>query len=199
MFKNIKNFELSFSISKAAGIVGFFTLASRLMGLVRDRLFASTFGAGDALDSYYAAFRIPDFVFNLLILGTLSVAFIPIFSELLLKDKQKAYKTANSVLNATFFGMAALCFVLFIFSSQLTKALVPGFHDAKFQETLLLTRIFLISPVIFTLSNVFTSILNAQKKFIAVGLAPILYNAGIIFGLLYLYPHYGMKGLGYGD
>lgn len=183
---------------KAAFIVGFFTLASRVAGLVRDRLFASTFGAGDTLDAYYAAFRIPDFVFNLLILGTLSVAFIPIFSELLITDRARAYKTANSVLNSTFLGMAVLCLALMLAAKPLTHALVPGFEGVKFQDTLVLTRIFLLSPVIFTLSNVFSSILNAQKKFMVVGLAPILYNCGIIFGLLVLYPRYGLAGLGFG-
>jgi len=198
MIKFIKNFENSFTVSKAAFIVGFFTLASRLVGLLRDRLFASHFGAGDILDVYYAAFRVPDFVFNLLILGTLSIAFIPVFSELLLIDKQKAYRTANTILNSTLLLMGVVCFGLFLFVKPLTKLFVPGFPADKLADTIQLTRLFLISPVIFTLSNVFTSILNAQKKFLIVGLAPVLYNLGIIFGLLVLYPKYGLIGLGYG-
>lgn len=185
-------------MNKAALIVGFFTLLSRLTGLIRDRLFASRFGAGDILDAYYAAFRIPDFVFNLLILGTLSVAFIPVFAELLVTDKQKANHTANTILNSTLLLMGSLCFVLFIFSKPLTKLLVPGFSPDKLADTILLTRIFLLSPVIFTVSNLFTSILNAQKKFFIVGLAPILYNFGIMFGLLAFFPRFGIAGLGYG-
>ena len=179
-------------------IVGFFTLVSRLTGLVRDRLFASTFGAGDILDSYYAAFRVPDFVFNLLILGTLSVAFIPVFAELLVLDKEKANRTANTILNSTILLIGSVCFVLFLFVEPLTKLLVPGFEGNKLADTVNLTRLFLLSPVIFTVSNVFTSILNAQKKFLIVGLAPVLYNIGIIGGLLFLYPRFGIMGLGYG-
>ncbi|MEK7617736.1 MAG: murein biosynthesis integral membrane protein MurJ [Patescibacteria group bacterium] len=198
MIKYFKNFEQTFSVNKAALIVGFFTLASRLAGLVRDRLFASKFGAGDILDSYYAAFRVPDFVFNLLILGTLSIAFIPVFSELLILDRQKANRTASTILNCTLLLMCAVCFGLFIFVEPLTKALVPGFSGPKLIDTIALTRIFLLSPIIFTLSNVFTSMLNAQKKFLIVGLAPVLYNIGIIFGLLALYPRYGIIGLSYG-
>src|SRR3989338_567433 len=158
MIKFIKNFENSFTVSKAAFIVGFFTLASRLVGLLRDRLFASHFGAGDILDVYYAAFRVPDFVFNLLILGTLSIAFIPVFSELLLIDKQKAYRTANTILNSTLLLMGVVCFGLFLFVKPLTNLFVPGFPADKLADTIQLTRLFLISPVIFTLSNVFTSI-----------------------------------------
>ena len=198
MLNRLKNLEAKFSLPKAALIVGAMTLLSRLMGLLRDRLFASHFGAGDTLDVYYAAFRIPDLVFNLLILGTLSVAFIPVFAELLFTDKERANKNANTILNASFLTMSGICAILLIFIHPLTKMLVPGFSGEKLHETVLLTRLFLLSPVIFTLSNVFTSILNAQKKFIVVGLAPILYNFGIIFGLLYLYPKFGILGLGFG-
>lgn len=198
MINRLKNIEQSFTVSKAALIVGFFTLASRLTGLIRDRLFASKFGAGDLLDAYYAAFRVPDFIFNLLILGTLSIAFIPVFNELLLLDKKKANRTANTILNTTLILMSAVCLILFLFVEPLTKILVPGFSGEKFLSTISLTRLFLLSPVIFTLSNVFTSILSAQKKFLAVGLAPVLYNLGIIFGLQFFYPLYGILGLGYG-
>ncbi|PIR96345.1 MAG: murein biosynthesis integral membrane protein MurJ [Candidatus Doudnabacteria bacterium CG10_big_fil_rev_8_21_14_0_10_42_18] len=198
VIQRLLKLENTFSLSKAAIIVGFFALLSRLVGLLRDRLFASAFGAGDTLDVYYAAFRVPDFVFNLLILGTLSVAFIPVFTELLYTDEQKAYKNANTILNFSFLVMGAVSLLLMFAAEPLTKLLVPGFEGEKFQHTVTLTRLFLLSPVIFTLSNVFTSILNAQKKFLIVGLAPILYNCGIIFGLLLLYPRFGLIGLGYG-
>ncbi len=198
MINRLKNFEGVFTVNRAALIVGLFTLASRIAGLVRDRLFASTFGAGDILDAYYAAFRIPDFIFNLLILGTLSIAFIPIFGELLVTDRNKANQTANTILNFTFILMSTICLILFIFVEPLTKALVPGFEREKLIDTIALTRLFLLTPVIFTVSNLLTSMLNAQKKFLIVGLAPVLYNLGIIFGLLVFYPKFGIVGLGYG-
>lgn len=198
MIKRLKTFEKHFSVSKAAAIVGFFALISRIVGLLRDRLFASNFGAGDTLDVYYAAFRIPDLVFNLLVLGTLSVAFIPVFTELLITDKEKAYKTANSILNFSFLLMSTLCLVLIFLAKPLTHLLVPGFEGQKFSDTVVLTRIFLLSPIIFTASNIFSSILNSQKKFIIANLAPVMYNLGIIFGLLVLYPRFGLYGLGWG-
>lgn len=198
MIRKFKSFETNFSVAKATFIVGFFALASRAVGLVRDRLFASRFGAGDTLDVYYASFGIPDFIFNLLILGTLSVAFIPVFTELLITDKERAYKNANSILNLSFIIMSVVCLGLIIFAKPLTHLLVPGFSGQKFLDTVSLSRILLISPVIFTLSNIFTSILNSQKKFIIANLAPVMYNLGIIAGLLFFYPRFGLMGLGYG-
>lgn len=186
------------TIVKAASILAVFTLLSRLVGLYRDRLFASTFGAGDILDSYYVAFRIPDLVFNLLILGTLSVAFIPVFTEYFIKDKKEANDIANTVLTVTFIVMSALCGILFFFVPEITHLTAPGFTGVKFDNTVLLTRLFLVSPIIFTVSNVFSSVLNALRRFVLVSFAPIIYNFGIIFGVVYFYPRYGIIGLGYG-
>ena len=198
MFNKLKNLEQNFTVSKAAIIVGFFTLLSKLVGLVRDPLLAGKIGVGNTLDIYYAAFRIPDFVFNLLVLGTLSVALIPVFTEWILKDKNKANRISSSVLNVSVSGMAVICLILLIFSAPLTKVLVPGFSGDKLARTIQLMRLFLLSPIIFTASNVFTSYLTASKKFLILSIAPIMYNLGIIFGLFFFYPHFGLMGLGYG-
>ena len=86
MIKRILNSQ-THTITGAALILGAASFVSRLMGLVRDRIFAHQFGAGDVLDTYYAAFRVPDLVFNLVIVGALSVGFIPVFTKLLLIKK----------------------------------------------------------------------------------------------------------------
>jgi len=198
MINKLKDLEKTYTLSKAAAIVGVFTLLSRVVGYLRDMLFASRLGPGPILDTYYAAFRIPDFVFNLLILGTLSVAFIPVFTEVMIKDRKRAQTIASTVLNLSILIMASICLLLILFAVPLTKLIVPGFSGQKFNDTVLLTRIFLISPIIFTSSSVFSSILNANKKFLLVSLAPILYNLGIIGGLLVLYPRYGIVGWGFG-
>lgn len=198
MINRLRVWEAKFSLPKAAFIVGFFALTSRFTGLIRDRMLAGRFGAGDTLDSYYAAFRLPDFIFNLLILGTLSAAFVPVFTEWLYKDKKHANKIANTVLNFSFLSMSVICVILFFNVEWLTKLMVPGFSGQKFADTVNLTRIFLLSPVIFTLSNFFSSLLNANKRFLVSSFAPILYNGGIIVGILFLYPRYGLFGLGFG-
>ncbi|MDR3642970.1 MAG: murein biosynthesis integral membrane protein MurJ [Candidatus Doudnabacteria bacterium] len=198
MLNKIKNLENEFTVGKAAFIIGVFTLLSKLVALFRDPLILSRIGVGDTTDIYFSAFRIPDFIFQLLVLGTLSVAFIPVFTEWLITDKDKAYRVANSILNAALLGMGLVCVILLIFSAPLTKLLVPGFSGEKLIRTIQLTRLFLLSPLIFTASSVFTSILSSYKKFLMLSLAPILYNLGIIAGLFFLYPRFGLTGLGIG-
>jgi putative peptidoglycan lipid II flippase len=187
-----------FSIPKAAGIIAVFSLLSRLVGLYRDRLFAGRFGAGDLLDSYYAAFRLPDFIFNLLILGTLSVAFIPVFTEYYFKNHKEANRIASTIITLTFGIMIVLSLILMLFVPEIIKIIAPGFEGQKYNDTITLTRILLISPVIFSLSSIFASILNSLRRFFVAALAPVLYNIGIIFGAVYLYPRFGINGLAYG-
>lgn len=198
MIKRLYNFENNFTLGKAALIIGFLTLLSRLVGFFRQFLLASNFGLGDTLDVYLTAFRIPDTIFNLLILGTLSAAFIPVFSDYLHKNKDHAFKIASSVINLAFLAVTAISILAFILARPLTEWITPGFSGAKLDLTVDLTRIMLVSPIIFTISNAFSSILSSFKKFIAVNVAGILYNIGIIFGLIYLYPKFGPAGLAFG-
>ena len=186
------------TITKAAGIVALLTLLSRFVGLYRESLFASTFGPGDLLDAYNVAFRIPDLFFNLLVLGTLSVAFIPVFTEYLYRDETEANMIASTIINAAFIGMTIVMLVVFLFVPHIAAIIAPGFHGQKLANTILLTKFFLISPIIFTVSSVFSSILNARKRFFLASLAPVLYNLGIIIGVKFLYPIYGIYGLAYG-
>jgi putative peptidoglycan lipid II flippase len=156
------------------------------------------FGAGDVLDAYYAAFRIPDFIFNLLAVGALSAGFIPVFTKLLQKNKDEAWKIANGVFNCVLILLTAVCAVLFVFAPQLTKYVVPGFAPDKLNFTINLTRVMLLSPVLLGLSSVFNSVLQSFKNFLIFSITPIMYNLGIIFGALVLVPYFGEIGLAYG-
>lgn len=198
MLQKLLNFENKFNLTTATLIIAVFTLLSRFLGFLRDLLIAKNVGLGTETDIYFTAFRIPDIVYNLLILGTLSVSFIPVFSELLVKDKVQANKTANTVLNSIILIMFALCLTMFIFANPLTKLVAPGFSADQQAQTAQLTRILLLSPLLFTISNVFSSILISLKKFLVVNTAPLLYNAGIIIGITLWYPHYGVMGIGFG-
>ncbi len=198
MINKLKNLEGVFSINKAALIVGLLTLFGKFIALVRENIFATVFGQDKILDTYYAAFRIPDFITNLFILSTLSVAFLPVFSGILSTNKQEANKFANNVLNLLLLTIGALSLLLFLFAGPLVKKLVPGFSPEQYLYTLKLTKLILLSPIIHSLSTFFGGILNANKKFFITSLAPIFYNFGIIFGILCLYPKYGIMGLGYG-
>ncbi len=187
-----------FDIGNAAIIIAVFSLLSKILGLARDAIFSHQFGTSVIIDAYFAAFRIPDFIFNLLILGTFSVAFIPIFSEYLLKDEKAANRLANSIINVTLIMISALSVLALIFIEPLVTAIAPGFHGQARDLTRQFTQLFLLSPIFLTLSSITSSILNTHKRFAVVAAAPLVYNASIILGAVYLYPHFGPLGLAAG-
>lgn len=182
-------------------------MASRLLGVLRDRVLAGQFGAGDTLDIYYAAFRIPDLIFNLLILGALSAGFIPVFIEALHsagKDKtgepsyREAWKIANSMINIMGVALILLCGIFIIFSEQIVHLITPGFSSEKMAMTVRLTQIMMLSPVFLGLSNILGGVLQSFKRFLIYSLAPIAYNIGIIIGALFFVEWWGIYGLAFG-
>lgn len=197
MFKRLFNNQFQ-TITSAAIILGTASLASRFLGMIRERLLVGAFGTGDNLDAYFAAFQIPNFAYNLLILATLSVAFIPVFCQYLNQDKEQAWRIANSVLNLTIIIMGVLSFALFILAPWFVRFVSPGFSGDKYSLTVELTRILILSPWLFSISSVFSSILNSFRSFILVAIAPLLYNLGIIFGILFLVPFLGIYGVAVG-
>jgi len=196
--------KLTTTLTGGAIIIATASITSRLRGLGRDRLLANKFGAGDELDIYYAAFRIPDLVFNILVLGALSAAFIPIFVEYLQKAKDDPSKKAdvwhlaNSLLNILLAGLVIFGIILFLFTPQLVPLITPGFDEAKQADVVNMTRIMLVSIIFFGVSNVITGMLNSLKRYANFAFAPVLYNAGIILGIVVFVPIYGIYGLAYG-
>ena len=187
------------TIAGGAFLIAVSSILSRILGLFRDRLLVSRFGVSDALDAYYASFQIPNFLFALLILGTLSVAFIPVFTEYVAKDKREdAWRMTNSILTIVGVVMGVLCLALSIGAHKLVPVIAPGFEGEKLQLTIALTRVMMLSPFVFALSAVLTSVLNAHKRFLAAALAPLLYNASIIFGIVVLSKPFGVLGVAYG-
>lgn len=198
MIKRLLNGQVN-SITAAAIIIGAASLASRFLGVIRDRILAGEFGAGDVLDTYYAAFRVPDLVFNLVVLGALSAGFIPIFTQYLqAENKDKAWRLANQILNLLLVGLLLFCAILFVFTPQLMKLITPGFSPEKMAITVKLTRIMFLSPVLLGVSSVLGGILQSFKRFFVFSLAPILYNIGIIIGALVFVRFWGVYGLAWG-
>ena len=179
-------------------ILGAASLISRILGLIRDRILAGTFGAGDELDIYYAAFRIPDLVFSLLVIGAISAGFIPVFVSYLNKDKEKSWYLANSVLNIIVLALIVASAVLIIFTPWLMKLLAPGFSPEKLAQTIPLSRVMFLSPLFLAFSAVFGGILQSFKRFLVYSLGPIMYNLGIIIGVLFFVKPFGLIGLAYG-
>ena len=193
----IFNFS-SKNLTLSAWILAVFSLLSALLGVIRDRLLAGTFGAGKDLSIYAAAFRIPDLVYNLLIVGGLTIAFLPVFSDYFSKDKEKAWKIASNILNIFLLFLICLSIILFAFAPWLIKLIVPGFSLEERGEVINLTRILFLSPILFGMANIFSGVLQYFHKFLALGMAPILYNLGIIFGIVFLAPKMGILGVGIG-
>ena len=205
LFKNIFGRQIN-NITVAAALVALSSLVSRLLGVVRDRILAGRFGAGPTLDIYYAAFRIPDLIFNLIVLGALSAGFIPVFTSLINEWRpkredqanQEAWRLVSNVLNFLVLGLAFLSVLGIIFASWLTKVITPGFGPAEQQQTAALTRIMFLSPVFLGLSGILGGVLQSFKRFLIYSLAPIFYNLGIILGALYFVDLWGLDGLAWG-
>src|SRR4030066_96660 len=115
VINNILNSQTK-TITFAAILLAFSAGLSRLLGLLRNSLLAGQFGTGPEVNIYLAAFRIPDFVYNFLVVGGLSVAFLPIFSEYFSKEKEKAWEMVNNVLNVFLFFLFLSSLILFIFA-----------------------------------------------------------------------------------
>ncbi|MFA5413404.1 MAG: murein biosynthesis integral membrane protein MurJ [Patescibacteria group bacterium] len=197
---NILNGE-SKTITGAALLLGAASLASRFLGVLRDRVLAGEFGAGDILDVYYAAFRIPDLVFNLLILGALSAGFIPIFTAALCGAREKkeepkeAWGIVNSAMNIMGVALVVLCGLFIILAPWIVPLITPGFGPEKMSMTVTMTQIMMLSPIFLGLSNILGSVLQSFKRFFIYSLAPIFYNIGIIVGALFFTKWWGIYGL----
>lgn len=197
-FKRMWNGETD-GLTAAAFIVGASSLASRLLGLFRDRALAGTFGAGSALDAYYAAFRLPDTVYNLLILGAISAGFIPVFTEYLEKQgKAAAAKLAGQVLTTVGACLAVASVLVACFAPVIMPMIVPGFDKETLEKTIELTRIMSISPLLLGLSAVIGGVMQSIKRYVGFALAPVFYNLGIIIGTWLLAPSIGILGAAYG-
>jgi len=189
-------------VISAALLLGVASLGSRLIGLLRERVLTSTFGAGDTFDAFVAAFRLPDLIFNLIVVGALSAAFIPLFTEKLVNGSKKnnaaAFDFALSVLHVVFIAVTALSALYVWQAHHLVPLLAPGFSGEKLELTIRLSRIMALQPLLLGISFVFSGVLNSFKRFIAYALAPIAYNLGIIAGVIWLVPIMGLNGIGWG-
>lgn len=179
------------TLAAAATVVALGFLGSRLLGVVRTVVIAHQFGTSPNLDAYFVAFRLPDLIFQLLAGATLGSAFIPTFARVLAhRGEDDAWRLASSVLNLVLAATLALALVGLLLAPLLVPLTAPGLGDGTAQESEVnglavdLTRIMMISPVLFAISGMFMGILNARNRFLAAALAPIFYNAAIIVGAL---------------
>lgn len=191
-------YKINNTVMGGALIIAFFSFLSKVFGLIRERLIAGNFGAGQVSDIYYSAFRLPDLIFNTLVLGALTSAFIPVFQKIWFKDKQEGLKLANSVLNLFLLFIGLLTILAIIFAGEIMPLITPGFSDTMQTQNIALTRIMLLAVILFVASNIIGGILNSWKRFFSFSLAASFYNIGIILGIVWFYPRLGMPGLAWG-
>lgn len=187
------------SVSAAAVVISLSYLASRLLGLLRDRLLVAHFGIGPLADAYTAAFRLPELLFTLLVSGALAVAFIPVFTEHIEEDKpEEAWELASTMLNLLAFITLIVAVIAFALAGPLTTLVAPGFDPSRHQLTVDLTRIMLVTPFLFAISSLLGSVAQAFNRFLVFALASVFYNLGIIFGIVFLSPTQSIYGVAWG-
>ena len=168
------------------------TLAAYAMGLVRDRVFARTFGAGPELDAYNAAFVLPELLLDVLVASGLTAPFIPVYARLARDDRATADDFGRTVLTVAVGVMAAGSAVLFVIAPWTTAQIAPGFSGAQAEQYVELFRLMCVTPVIFAASITLGELLVAHRRFLWYALAPILYNAGILGGTVLLADRIGI-------
>jgi putative peptidoglycan lipid II flippase len=174
-------------------------LASRLLGWIRLLVIGSQFGASRELDAYFAAFRIPDAIFQLVVAGALSAALIPVFAGYRARGQDReAWLLASSVINLVLIGLAGLSLIMAIFAPIFVPIVAPGFDAPTTELTVRMTRVMLISPVLIGMGAVVTGILNSYQQFTVPAIAPLLYNLAIILAAIFLAPIMGVEGLAVG-
>ena len=187
------------SLARAGLIVTGMFLASRILGYVRTIVFAAAFPDVAQLAPFYAAFRIPDFLFQLVAAGALSSALIPVIAGLFAKEEDaRAWRVVSTVTTLMLSALLVLAGVVLMFAPELVGVIAPGFDDAQLAETTNLTRIMVFSPLLLAAGAIATSVLNSRERFGAAALAPLVYNLAMIFGAIALVPIYGVQGLAYG-
>jgi putative peptidoglycan lipid II flippase len=191
-------YKINNSVTGGALLLAVFSFLSKIFGLWRERLIAGHFGAGAVADIYYSAFRLPDLIFNTLVLGALTSAFIPIFQKVWLRDKKEGLNLANSVLNFFLLIIGLLVVLAIIFAPQIMPVITPGFQAWQMTATVKLTRLMLLAIIFFVASNIIGGILNSWKRFFSFSLAASFYNLGIIGGIVFIYPRLGLDGLAWG-
>lgn len=182
-------------LHEAAYLLGFFALLSQVLALIRDRILAGTFGASHNLDLYYSAFRIPDFIF-VTIASVVSISvLVPFIIEKMNVSAEEGKKFIDNVFSFFFLLIITVSVIVFFLIPYISPRIFSGFDPKDFPELISITRILLLSPIFLGLSNFFGSITQVYKRFIIYSLSPLVYNLGIIIGILVLYPLYGLKGL----
>jgi putative peptidoglycan lipid II flippase len=186
--------------TRAAGLIGLAVMCSRLLGLLREQIFAALFGGGMAMDAFTAAFRIPNLLRDLFAEGALSMAFVTTFSKTIARGgDEDAWRLANKVATMTASLLGVLCIAGMVFSPQLVALLAPGFGPEKAALTAQLTRIMFPFILLVSIAALVMGMLNAKNRFGMPAMASSFFNIGSIVGGVglgyWIDPHFGTRAL----
>jgi putative peptidoglycan lipid II flippase len=182
-------------LPRGAAVLSALIFGSYVMGLVRDRIFARTFGVGSELDAYNAAFVLPELLLDVLVEAGLAAPFIPIFMQLRTHgDGSEGDRFARTILTGavTIMGVAAI--LMFVFAEATTSFIAPGFAGEQRELYVSLFRVMLVTPILFAASLTLGQVLLAEQRFFWYGVAPLLYNGGIIVGTVVFSEAFGIYG-----
>jgi len=186
-------------LHEAAYLLAIASLGSQILALVRDRMLAHSLGASASLDVYYAAFRIPDFIFVMVASIASASILVPLMIEAREKGIEVQRKFEDSIFSSFLFLILAVALVAFFFIPKITSFIFPELFSAGYGTDLILSsQLLLLSPILLGLSGFFASVTQAQNRFFAYALSPIFYNIGIIIGIIFFLPHFGSVGLVFG-
>jgi putative peptidoglycan lipid II flippase len=181
-------------VPRGAILLSVLTFGSYLMGLVRDRILTRTFGAGEELDAFNAAFVIPELSLGIVVASGVAAPFVPIFTGLRREQEPEALAFGQTILTLAVLAMGVVSALLFVFAPLTVPIVASGFGPEQRELYIELFRVMTLTPIIFAGSMVLGEVLIADRRFLFYGLAPILYNAGLAFGALFLSPELGIFG-----
>lgn len=185
-------------ILSGAAVLMLTVMVSKILGLLRDRLLVHLFTPEDVA-VFLAAFRLPDLIFQLMIFGALSVAFIPVFTDYLHdKGEKEAFGFASDILNIFLIAFSLVGFLVFLFALPLMNLVVPGFNSEQKAVAASLTQIILMGQILLAIGSLFVGVCQSFQRFIIPSLAGVFYNLGIILGIILLSPKLGIYGPAFG-
>lgn len=183
-------------LHQAAYVLALLTIASQVLALLRDRVFAHAFGASTTLDLYYSAFRIPDIVFALVASLVSAYVLIPRIAG---RGSEEVRTLLSQSVSFLLIVGGVVCAMLAWLAPEVLAIVYPSFVTTPdYAAFVSLTRLLLLQPIILGISGAITSVTQVHRRFILFALSPVLYNLGIIIGAWVLYPRYGLEGIGLG-
>lgn len=189
------------TLQGTALILAGFTFTSQLLGLLRDRLFASSVGLGSDLDAYYYAFKIPDMLYAFFAALVSVTVLIPLLNKAKLHEEGEAHAKKTYDVLYTVFTFCAVVIVAIIsfLMPYLVRYIAPGVTDAtEVNNIVLYSRLLLLQPILLGISNLFGSYTQMKERFIIYALSPVIYNVAIVLSIIFVYPKLGMLGVVYG-